>query len=378
MAHRQPVFLDQFHARPAHHHTLDDLDLQQHPAQYAGSDPVSLHSQFQRRVPGHAQPVPVLPHRLEHPGRGGDRVMVWFPENKGAKFNSEIERMKSYREQHIRLTDGRRISYDDVGAPDGKPVFYFHGVPSARVEWQMWVDETMLKQLGIRLIAPDRPGVGASTFQPGRRLSDWPFDVTALADGLGLQKFSVLGYSGGGPYAAVCAHQIPERLISTALASSLAPFDLPGVLEGVSPDNVQFLQLSRQQPWLFRLLYGQIGLLTRYAPRQFLKRALATFEAADRMAFARPDVHSAIFAARGSRRGQQVDTALIIGPWDFELEEIAIPVQLWQGEQDHNASPEMFHHLAETIPETHPRLIPGEGHISLIVNHAQDILKELI
>lgn len=286
--------------------------------------------------------------------------------------------MNTYREQHIRLADGRRLSYDDVGAPDGKPVFYFHGVPSSRVEWQMWADETMLRQLGVRLIAIDRPGIGSSSFQPGRRLRDWPADVADLADGLGLRQFSVLGYSGGGPYAAACSRQIPERLIQAVLVSSLAPFDLPGALEGVAPGNVIFLQLARRKPWLFRLLYRQISLVSRLAPGQFLKRALETFDSADRAAFARPEVHGPVLAARGSGRGQQVDTALIISPWDFDLGEIAVPVQLWRGEQDHNVSRAMFEYLARSIPTAQTRLIPGEGHISLIVNHAQNILKALI
>ena len=220
--------------------------------------------------------------------------------------------------------------------------------------------------------------MGSSTFQPNRRLSDWPADIVALTDELDTQRFSVLAYSGGGPYAAVCASRITERLINTAMVSSLAPFDLPGILAGVAPGNVQFLKLSHQKPWLYRLLYWQLNLLARYAPQQYLKRALTTFEAADRAAFARPEVHGAIFAAKGTRRGQQVDTALIIGEWDFNLNEITIPVQLWHGDQDHNASVAMFCYLTETIPKARSNLISGEGHISLIVKHAEDILKALI
>jgi pimeloyl-ACP methyl ester carboxylesterase len=286
--------------------------------------------------------------------------------------------MNSYREQTIRLADGRILSFDDVGAPNGTPILYFHGVPSAHVEWHMWGNEALLQRLGVRLIAIDRPGVGSSTFHPHRRLSDWPADIVALADGLGLQRFSVLGYSGGGPYAAVCACKIPERLIHTAMVSSLAPFDLPGMLAGIAPGNVQFLKLAQQKPWLYRLLYWQLSLLAKYAPQQYLKRALATFEAADRAAFARPDVHGAIFAASGTSRGQQVDTALIIGAWDFNLNEIAVPVRLWHGDQDHNASLAMYRYLTQAIPQARPNLISGEGHISLIVKHAEDILHALV
>ncbi len=286
--------------------------------------------------------------------------------------------MKLPQEQNIRLADGRKLAYEIAGAPDDKPVFYFHGVPSARVEWHMWGTEAMLQRLGVRLIAIDRPGVGSSTFQPHRRLSDWPADVVAVADELGIERFGVLGYSGGGPYAAVCAGKIPERLTHTAMVSSLAPFDLPDVLTGIAPGNVQFLRLAHEKPWLYCLFYWQLSLLAKYAPRQYLKRALATFDVADRAAFARPEVHGAIFAAGGSARGQQVDTALIIGEWDFKLNEITVPVQIWYGEQDHNASLMMYRYLTETIPHVRPQLICGEGHISLIVEHTEDILKGLI
>ncbi len=285
--------------------------------------------------------------------------------------------MRTYPEQRIRLSDGRALSYEQAGAPDGKPVFYFHGVPSARVEWRMWGDAALLQRLGVRLIAIDRPGVGRSTFQPNRRLSDWPADVSALADVLGLERFSVLGYSGGGPYAAACACKIPQRLNGVAMVSSLAPFDLPGVLEGVNPGNVQFLRLSIQKPLLFRFIYWQISLLARFAPQKYLARALTTFDAADRQAFSRPEVHQAVFAATGGSRGQQWDTRLILSPWDFRLEDIRIPVHLWQGDQDHNAAPAMGRYLAETIPDSRMTFLAGEGHISLMVKHAESILGTL-
>jgi pimeloyl-ACP methyl ester carboxylesterase len=285
--------------------------------------------------------------------------------------------IKTYPEKHIRLTDGRKLSFEDVGAPNGTPIFYFHGVPSARVEWHMWGNEALLQDLGIRLIAVDRPGVGASTFQPHRGLSDWPADILALADALGIQRFSVIGYSGGGPYAAVCAAKIPQRLQQVALVSSLAPFDIPAALVGLNPGNVKFLNVARQRPWVYRLLYRQVQLLAKFAPQQYLKRALVTFESADRAAFARPEVHNAIFGCNGTGRGQQVDTAIILNNWDFNLGEIPIPVQLWHGEQDHNASMTMHQYLVRSIPQAIPHLISGEGHISLMVNHAREILKAL-
>jgi pimeloyl-ACP methyl ester carboxylesterase len=98
------------------------------------------------------------------------------------------------------------------GPPNSSTIFYFHGSPSSRLEWNLFASEGLAEKLNIRVIAPDRPGLGLSDFQPGRRIGDWPADVIALADDLGVARFAVLGYSGGGPYAASCALKIPERL----------------------------------------------------------------------------------------------------------------------------------------------------------------------
>jgi pimeloyl-ACP methyl ester carboxylesterase len=105
-------------------------------------------------------------------------------------------------------------------------IFYFHGSPSTRLEWYLFRTEALAKKLKLRLIVPDRPGLGRSDFQPGRRIGDWPADVIALADHLPLSRFAVVGYSGGDPYAAACALKIPERLTHVGIVSGTGPFDL--------------------------------------------------------------------------------------------------------------------------------------------------------
>jgi pimeloyl-ACP methyl ester carboxylesterase len=109
-----------------------------------------------------------------------------------------------------------------VWRPDGAPIFYFHGSPSSSLEWDLFGGETLAKRLYIRVIVPDRPGLGHSEFQPERRIGDWPADVVALANQLTLDRFAVLGYSGGGPYAAACALKIPERLTRVGIVSGTA------------------------------------------------------------------------------------------------------------------------------------------------------------
>jgi pimeloyl-ACP methyl ester carboxylesterase len=119
------------------------------------------------------------------------------------------------------------------------------------------------------------------------------------------------------------------------------------------------------------------GHYPKFAPQKYLQNALSTFDTVDREAFARPQVHRAILAATGSPGGQQWDTRLIFSPWNFHLEEIRMPVHLWQGDQDHNASPAMGRHLETSIPDSHMTFLPGEGHISLIVKYIAAILETL-
>src|SRR5689334_19202051 len=99
-------------------------------------------------------------------------------------------------QNHITLPDGRRLAYAEFGDPGGNPVLYFHGAPSSRLEPLLVGDEAWGRK-GLRVIAPDRPGIGGSDFQHGRGFSNWPTDVVALADALGLDRFAVLGNSGG-------------------------------------------------------------------------------------------------------------------------------------------------------------------------------------
>jgi pimeloyl-ACP methyl ester carboxylesterase len=98
----------------------------------------------------------------------------------------------------VRAADGRTLAYAETGDPDGAPVFYFHGLPGSRSDFDTSIGQEALPGASVRLIGVDRPGFGASDFQPGRRYDDWPADVATVADELGIDRFGVLGYSAGG------------------------------------------------------------------------------------------------------------------------------------------------------------------------------------
>jgi pimeloyl-ACP methyl ester carboxylesterase len=148
-----------------------------------------------------------------------------------ADQHSELRKKK---DQLLTLTDGRRLGYSEYGTSDGTPVFFFHGLPGSRLSWPAFDPSDVAAKLKARIIAVDRPGYGISDAKRGRTLLQWPDDVVELADALSLDKFAVLGASGGGPYALSCAFKIPERLTKTVVVCGMGPAMAPGIKEGTS------------------------------------------------------------------------------------------------------------------------------------------------
>jgi pimeloyl-ACP methyl ester carboxylesterase len=282
-------------------------------------------------------------------------------------------------QQRYRLPDRRRLGFDEHGDPAGTPIFYFHGTPGARVELATFAPPALVDRLGLRLITPDRPGMGLSDFQPGRRVSDWPKDVLALADHLGLERFGVLGYSGGTLYAMACAALIPDRLTRVVLAGVVGPFDKPGLTTGINPQNLQFLEMCRERPLIASLIQRLMGLMARFTAQQVIKQVKSALPPADQAAISTVDIQQGFLrmvmeSSRRGGRGPQHDSALMISPWDFDPAAIKLPVQMWQGAQDRNAPPAMAEYLAGVIPGCDLQVYPAEGHVSIIVNHIEEIL----
>ena len=140
------------------------------------------------------------------------------------------------------LNNKYQLSWNEYGATDGEPVFYFHGTPGSSLEPQM--ADTIVRDLEIRLIAPNRPGFGGSDAQEGFRLLDWADAVTQLADKLQLDDFSIIGFSGGGPYALACAHELGKRIKYVTLVSSPAPFESKAMQEYINADFKPLYELA--------------------------------------------------------------------------------------------------------------------------------------
>lgn len=286
--------------------------------------------------------------------------------------------------QQFRLPDSRRLGYDERGASDGKPIFYFHGSPSSRIESAMYLNEDFLQSLNVRLIAVDRPGLGLSDFQPDRRLLDWPQDVIALADHLKIKRFAILAYSLGGPYGLACAFVLPQRLTKVGIVSGAALFTIPELVKNINEGTRKFLTMPREKPWLSRLfLWMVLGVMPRIAPGRFVAQANSLLPAPDRRIVVDDPIFQKGFlnmvreAMRHGTRGAFHESLLTVTDWGFRLQDINVPVLLWHGEADQNVPVEMARFAATAIPQCQARFYPEEGHLSLFKKHADEIIREL-
>src|SRR5258706_3314960 len=277
----------------------------------------------------------------------------------------------------LRLEAGRELAYAEYGDPTGTPVIGFHGTRGSSKQISPFDAAARAEQ--VRLIAPDRPGYGHSTYDPHRRLVDWPRDVAELADHLGFARFGAFGVSGGGPHAAACAHALAPRLIGAAIVSGVAPPDTPGGLEHMMPMNRLNFTLARQSPLLVWPAMAAMLFTLRHFPDYALDAMLRGLPEPDRRILARRELADVLIAEarHGSPKAARAaaqDFALFARPWRFRIEDIAVPVHVWHGDVDVNVPVSHGRAQADRIPNAKLHLCPNEGHM-LFVEHGPEILR---
>ena len=281
----------------------------------------------------------------------------------------------------VQLSDQRQLAYAEYGEPDGTPVFLFHGLPGSRLSWGYIPDNPFPP--GLRIIAPDRPGYGGSDPKPGRTLLEWADDITWLADALTVEKFAVLGISGGGPGALACAWKQPERLTSVGVVSSAAPTNAPGVFEGMSKTNRFFMKLAWRLPWLSTLNLRLLASVIRRNPARYINTMKYKLHDVDKVILSRPEIQDMLSkdfaeALRGGAQGMVSDMSANHGrPWGFPLEKIKIKVLFWFCKLDRSVPPAMGRYLSETVPNCEATFVPDAGHLWILA-HLKEVLYSLI
>ncbi|NKN32533.1 alpha/beta fold hydrolase [Marichromatium bheemlicum] len=285
------------------------------------------------------------------------------------------------RDRQLTLSDGRQLGYTEYGTAHGRPVCYCHGFPSSRREAGLL--HQAARRQGIRLIAPDRPGYGLSSDQPGREIRDWPADLAALADRLALDRFDLIGVSGGGPYALACVEALPTRVGHCLLVCPLGPIYLDPVRRAMAPGVRLSLSLARRIPWLTERIYtGPVPALLAARPELVARLRYRNAAAPDRAVLDRPEVTAAldrtiVDAMCNGAPGARRDLHLYPRPWGFDPTGIDRTITLWHGDTDNTVPLAHAHWYAHHLPACRARILRGEGHYSLPVRHALTLLQAL-
>src|SRR3954470_22512634 len=182
----------------------------------------------------------------------------------------------------LRLPDGRRMGVAYHGDPAGAAVFVCHGTPASRLGHD-FTDEAA-RPRKLRMICLDRPGMGLSDPKPDRTIAGFADDVAAVADQLGHERFAVLGYSGGGPYALACGARLPERVTTVALMAGVGPADGPHGRDGLGKTDRQLIEMIERHPRRAALYLRVMGLGARLSPKSALKSFRKEVSAVDQEA----------------------------------------------------------------------------------------------
>ena len=280
----------------------------------------------------------------------------------------------------VDLPDGRKTAVDSFGDEGGVPMFAFHGTPTSNAYWA--VLDGQAHRRGVRLVAPNRPGIGGSDPYLLPSVASYAEDVAALADRLDIDTFAIMGHSGGGPFALACGAILSDRVSAVASVAGVGPLDNPEVQGEIASANRRLLRLIAEgKEAAAGRLFKVMGAAARRAPRlmQFLmSRAVSAQE-------------RELFEMFGPLFIRSIGEALEQGPeagvneyrlfskeenWGFDLGAISVPVQIWQGEEDRNTYPIHARALAKMMPRAELHLLPGVGH-PVMVTHFDEILDSL-
>lgn len=284
--------------------------------------------------------------------------------------------------QSVRLPDGRRISYAIYGAADGHPVLALHGAPACRLMFAFADDHA--RRAGLKLIAPDRPGYADTTADDRRpTLAARALWLIAFADAMQLDRFALLGISGGAPYAVAIAAALGDRLAGLALVSPMGPAaDYAASAEGRSNPipflhRRFFLHLGQRQ-WLTRPGAALLSRIARRSARSVMTRSALLAGAADAAILRKPEVVAGLAqmtaeAFRNGGHGGASDLFVYGQPWDVDYAAIRAPCILWQGTKDTIVPLAAARYLAARIPACSYVELPGAGHF-WVIEHIPEVL----
>lgn len=283
--------------------------------------------------------------------------------------------------QILSLPDGRQLAWLECGDPIGTPVLFFHGTPDSRFGGMSF--HQLAADAGLRIISPDRPGYGLSSYQPNRRFDDWSGDMKALLDHLNIDKALLWGISGGGAYCCVTARDLPERVLGVLSVCGMMP-----AMKTERRDLKLFVKIglwaAKLPPalchWFFSSIYKNMGTAEQANVQKKLAKKLPENFRDDPelptlfhfMALSgKTNVEAGPEGARQEMQlyGQDADT--------LDIGCIEAPFTIMHGEADVNVPVGIARRVQASIPQTKGIYFPGETHTFWWPNR-QRMIEELL
>jgi pimeloyl-ACP methyl ester carboxylesterase len=284
-------------------------------------------------------------------------------------------------QQLLEMRDGRTLEVAELGDRAGHPAFFFHGLIGSYHQAEYVSDEA--GRMGLRIIAPNRPGVGRSTFIKRKSALASVTDVEDVASALGLDDFSLIGISGGTPYALAALSRLAHRVKTVTVISGMGPMSLPGALRGMDRRRRITLAMGSRFPAVARRVFQRARDRFRADPEDLLDRLIMTWSVADQVVFERKvvydlfmqDLHQ-VFTVGAGPVTMAHELALYRN-YGVVIEDLPRHkrITLWHGLSDNIVPPAMACRLAIALPNCEAHLVPG-GHF-VAVDIAGQIIARL-
>jgi pimeloyl-ACP methyl ester carboxylesterase len=283
---------------------------------------------------------------------------------------------------HVRLPDGRRLDMRVSGPADGFPLVFHHGTPGAATPVRAL--ERATHERGLRLVTTSRPGYGESSRQPGRVVVEVVADTAAVLAAIGAERCLIAGWSGGGPHALACAARLGAAAAVLVIAG-VAPYEAEGLdwTAGMGQENIVEFSAA---------VHGEDELRSYLLQEREQLKVITAADVASSLETLLPDVDRAVLtgefaedlaasfreAVRVGAEGWLDDDLAFASPWGFGLDEISVPVMIWQGSADLMVPFAHGQWLASHLPAASAHLQQGEGHLSVALGALDRMLDELV
>lgn len=293
-------------------------------------------------------------------------------------YNDINNEQEYHTDLTISMKNGKIIGYAEYGDLNGLPVFFFHGMGFGSRLDGYFLHHAALRN-NYRLISIDRPGIGLSSIDKNRTILSWVNDIQEFTELLNINKFSIVAHSGGALYAAACAYKIPQRLKGIAIVSGVAPYE-------ISPDDLLNGQkllnnLVDRVPIIATILMKIMSIISK-RPRM-LKHLMEQLPKVDLHAIQKlcEDDYLKFFREpfRQGVAGTSQELKLVSKACGFDITSIIAecPINIWHGGLDKQVPLVRAKLYSKLIPSANIHYLESEGHVSLLINKGEQILRSL-